>query len=104
MGIKDVPGIAGRIELKKESEKLSSTKKNNDSAQKNETTANVKDSVEITNARISIEKENILAAETSIENFDHAKSLLHSILNEIDEKNLLEIHGDADKIKTFLVM
>jgi hypothetical protein len=106
MGIKDIPGIVGRAFFKKESVKPNKIDEKQESPSQTEVASApvASDSVEITDAQIAIEKENILASQNSIEDFDHAKSVLTSILNGVDEKNLLEIHGDADKVKTFLVM
>jgi hypothetical protein len=105
MGINDIPEITSRVELKKESDRLDKTSKKKEEAIKgSEAPANTEDSVEITDAKIAIEKENILASKTTIENFDHAKSLLANVLDDVDEENLLQIHGNADKIKTFLIM
>ena len=106
MGINDIPNITSRVELKKEPGKLDKSQKKNEETSKGSevTTTGTEDSVEITDAKTAVEKENIIASQTSIEDFDHAKSLLASVIDDVDENNLLEIHGNADKIKTFLIM
>lgn len=104
MGIKDILNTLGRVELKKSENKPGKAKGQNESSKQSEVPVTANDSVEITDRRMAVEKENILASQTSIESFEHAKAILSDVLNDVDEENLLEIHGNADKIKTFLIM
>ena len=96
--------VTGGINLKKDLRKVDSAPRNKESSEKKEISTSSEDSVELTNTKLAVEKENILASKNSIEDFEHAKSILSGILNSVDEKNILEIHGNADKVKSFLVM
>ncbi len=104
MVIRDLPEVAGRVELKKELNKSGRAHKKKDGALKKSVLVRETDSVDIADAALAVEKENLLASKASIEDFEHAKSILSSILDRLDERNLMEIHGNADKIKSFLIM
>lgn len=106
MGIKDIPGTAGRALLRNEFDKAKKSQQKKDGALKQESVSSARpeDSVNISDAKLAVEKENLLASQASIEDFNYAKSILSDILDEVDEKNLFDIHGNADKIKTFLIM
>lgn len=105
MGIKDIPDIARQVELKKEFNKPGGISKKKEGAlKKEEVSEQAQDTLDISDAKVAVEKENILASKTSIADFEHANALLESILADLNEKNLLEIHGNANRIKTFLIM
>ncbi len=104
MGIKDISSLGGRVELKKDFNKSDKAQKKKADVSKQKPPEVVADSVEIADAKVAIEKENILASQVSIEDFEQAKSLLAKVIDGLDVENLLEIHGNAAKVNSFLTM